>query len=275
MTSSAKTEPINGVSLNYTLDGPPNAPVITFAHALSLNLRSWDLQIAAFTDRYRVLCIDMRGHGGTDRNGGAFSIEDLADDVAGLLDHLSVAKTHFVGSSLGAMVGFAMAFNHPNKLASLMFMASQGALPDAGVTSARERIAAMRASDATAETTMAAQADATIERLMHNPADDGHAARVQLMRHILGDTTLFGQARAYEAILDMNYDNRLGEIHTPTLIVAGAQDSSTPPSRMQMYADGIAGARMEIIEAAGHFPNVDQPGAFNALLNNFINEVGG
>ena len=130
----------------------------------------------------------------------------------------------------------------------------------------------MRASDATAETTMASQADATIERLMHNPADDGHAARTQLMRDILGDTTLFGQARAYEAILDMNYDNRLAEIRTPTLIVAGAKDSSTPPSRMQMYADGIAGARMEIIEAAGHFPNIDQPGAFNAVLDGFIHE---
>ncbi|MBL4720980.1 MAG: alpha/beta fold hydrolase [Alphaproteobacteria bacterium] len=273
MTSANQTETINGVPLKFTLDGPPNAPTVTFAHALSLNLHSWDSQVAAFAENYQVLRVDMRGHGGSDPKGGAFSIEDLADDVAALLDHLGIQKTHFVGSSLGAMVGFALAFNHPKRLASLVFMASQGALPEAGSAAARERIATMRASDATPDTTMAAQADATIARLMHNPKDDGHGERTALMRDILGDTTLFGQARAYEAILNMNYDSRLSEIHTPTLIVAGAEDSSTPSSRMQMYADGIAGARMEIIKEAGHFPNIDQPNAFNALLNAFVREI--
>jgi 3-oxoadipate enol-lactonase len=273
MTSSGTTQIINGVPVHFTLDGPNDAPVITFAPALSLDLRSFDSQVPAFSDRYRVLRLDLRGHGFTDQGGEPFSMEDLADDVVGLLDHIGVEKTHFVGSSLGAMVGLALAFDHPDRLSSLIFMASQGALPPERLATARDNIAAMRASGATVDTTMADQADAMLERLLCDPDESAHPERNALLREILATTTLFGQARAYEAILDMDYDGRLGEVHTPTLVLAGAQDSSTTPERMQMYKDGIAGAKMELLDGAGHFPNVEQPDAFNAVLEEFLSGV--
>lgn len=271
MSSSNKTQTINGVPINFTLDGPTGAPLITFAHALSLNLRSFDNQIDAFKDQYQVLRLDLRGHGKTDRDGGSFSMEDLADDVVGLWDHIGVEKSHFVGSSLGAMVGLALAFDHADRLSSLTFMASQGALPPERIGVSRANIAAMRASDATAQTTMANEADALMDRLLFDHDESTNPARFTLLRQILGDTTLFGQARAYEAILAMNYDNRLDEIYTPTLVLAGAQDNSTTPERMQMYKDGITGAQMELLQDAGHFPNLEQPNAFNATLKTFLN----
>lgn len=271
MSSSNKTQTINGVPINFTLDGPTGAPLITFAHALSLNLRSFDNQIDAFKDQYQVLRLDLRGHGKTDRDGGSFSMEDLADDVVGLWDHIGVEKSHFVGSSLGAMVGLALAFDHADRLSSLTFMASQGALPPERIGASRANIAAMRASDATAQTTMANEADALMDRLLFDHDESTNPARFTLLRQILGDTTLFGQARAYEAILAMNYDNRLDEIYTPTLVLAGAQDNSTTPERMQMYKDGITGAQMELLQDAGHFPNLEQPNAFNATLKTFLN----
>jgi len=271
MSSSNKTQTINGVPINFTLDGPTGAPLITFAHALSLNLRSFDNQIDAFKDQYQVLRLDLRGHGKTDRDGGSFSMEDLADDVVGLWDHIGVEKSHFVGSSLGAMVGLAVALDHADRLSSLTFMASQGALPPERIGVSRANIAAMRASDATAQTTMANEADALMDRLLFDHDESTNPARFTLLRQILGDTTLFGQARAYEAILAMNYDNRLDEIYTPTLVLAGAQDNSTTPERMQMYKDGITGAQMELLQDAGHFPNLEQPNAFNATLKTFLN----
>ena len=271
MSSSNKTQTINGVPINFTLDGPTGAPLITFAHALSLNLRSFDNQIDAFKDQYQVLRLDLRGHGKTDRDGGSFSMEDLADDVVGLWDHIGVEKSHFVGSSLGAMVGLALAFDHADRLSSLTFMASQGALPPERIGASRANIAAMRASDATAQTTMANEADALMDRLLFDHDESTNPARFTLLRQILGDTTLFGQARAYEAILAMNYDNRLDEIYTPTLVLAGAQDNSTTPERMQMYKDGITGSQMELLQDAGHFPNLEQPNAFNATLKTFLN----
>jgi 3-oxoadipate enol-lactonase len=271
MSSSNKTQTINSVPINFTLDGTTGAPLITFAHALSLNLRSFDDQIDAFKDQYRVLRLDLRGHGKTDKDGGSFSMEDLADDVVGLWDHIGVEKSHFVGSSLGAMVGLALAFDHADRLSSLTFMASQGALPPERIVASRANIAAMRASDATAQTTMANEADALMDRLLFDHDESTNPSRFTLLRQILGDTTLFGQARAYEAILAMNYDNRLDEICTPTLVLAGAQDNSTTPERMQMYKDGITGAQMELLQDAGHFPNLEQPNAFNATLKTFLN----
>jgi 3-oxoadipate enol-lactonase len=213
----------------------------------------------------------LRGHGKTDKDGGSFSMEDLADDVVGLWDHIGVEKSHFVGSSLGAMVGLALALDHADRLSSLTFMASQGALPPERIGASRANIAAMRASDATSQTTMADEADALMDRLLFDHNESTNPARFTLLRQILGDTTLFGQARAYEAILAMNYDNRLDEICTPTLVLAGAQDNSTTPERMQMYKDGITGAQMELLQDAGHFPNLEQPNAFNATLKTFLN----
>ena len=83
---------INGVNQRFEIDGPDGAPVITFAHALSLDLRSWNPQAAYFRDRYRVLRYDLRGHSHIDEGGGPFSIEDMADDVVGLLDHLDISS---------------------------------------------------------------------------------------------------------------------------------------------------------------------------------------
>jgi 3-oxoadipate enol-lactonase len=270
MLSSGKMRIVNGVPIHYTLDGPDAAPVITFAHALSLDLRSFDPQVEAFREKYRVLRLDLRGHGRTDPDGGSFSMEDLADDVVGLLDSIGCKQTHFVGSSLGAMVGFALAFGHAERLSSLTFMASQGALPEEGITRARGNIAAMRASGADSRTTLGGETDAMLTRLVHEPDESAYPEQIALLRRIIGETTAFGQARAYEAIFGMNYDDRLAEIRIPTLVLAGAQDSSTPPARMQMYKDGIAGAKMEVLQEAGHFPNVEQPEAFNGTLRVFL-----
>ena len=220
-----------------------------------------------------MLRLDLRGHGKTDVNGAPFSIEDLANDIAALLDYLNVRQTHFVGSSLGAMAGFAMAFNHAQRLSSLTFMASQGALPPERIKTARGAIEAMRASDATSKTTLGIECEVMLERLLGDITEADNPKTFTLLREILHNTTLYGQARAYDAILDMNYDHRLAEIVVPTLILAGAQDASTPPERMKMYQDGISGAQMEILEGAGHFPNLEKPIAFNDALRRFLNKL--
>ena len=103
MKSSDEIRTINGVPLHFTLDGRDAAPMITFAHALFLDLRSFDPQVTAFRDTYRILRLDIRRHGRTDPDGAPFSQEDIADDVVGLLDCIGCGQTHFVGSSLGAM----------------------------------------------------------------------------------------------------------------------------------------------------------------------------
>ena len=113
-----------------------------------------------------------------------------------------------------------------------------------------------------------------LRRLRHNSDEAANPEQVALLRRIIGETTAFGQARAYEAIFGMNYDGGLGEIRTPTLVLAGAQDASIPPARIQIYKDGIAGAKMEVLQKTGYFPNVEQPDAFNKALRIFLDGLG-
>ena len=95
MTSQQETLNINGVDVHVTVDGPENETALTFAHALSLDLRSFGPQVEAFRDKYKVVRLDLRGHGKSDIGGGPFSMEDLAGDVAGVLDRLRIKRTQF------------------------------------------------------------------------------------------------------------------------------------------------------------------------------------
>jgi pimeloyl-ACP methyl ester carboxylesterase len=139
-----------------------------------------------------------------------FSKENLADDVVCLL---------------GAMVGFALSLGYAERLSSLMFMASQGALPTEGIARARGSIAEMRTSGNDNLITLAGQTDAMLRRLLHDPGEAANPERVGLLGCIIGETMAFGQTRAYEAIFGMNYDGWFGEIRTPTLVLASAEDS--------------------------------------------------
>src|SRR6185436_18375617 len=104
---------VNGIAVNYTLDGPATAPVVTLSHSLATDLSMWEPQMKALTARYRVLRYDTRGHGGTDAPAGAYSLGQLADDARALLQALGIAKTHWVGLSMGGMIGQTLALASP------------------------------------------------------------------------------------------------------------------------------------------------------------------
>jgi 3-oxoadipate enol-lactonase len=260
------TARIGGLTINYALDGPEGAPAVTFGHAQILDLRSWEPQVAAFQDRCRVLRLDFRGHGGSALSEAAHGIEDLAGDVVGLLDALAIERTHYVGSSLGGMVGFALALAHPQRLRSLSLVATQGDLPTASAERLRGLIAAARAEGET----MAPQADAMLARYVAEGWSKTHPADYARLREMAAETPVEGFARSSEAIIAMAFDHRLAEIRTPTLVIAGERDQPTPPERMRLYQDEIDGAEMTVIEGAGHFPNFDQPDRFNARLEEFL-----
>jgi len=92
---------VNGISTYYEIHGREGAPWLTFSHSLACSVRMWDGQIAAFKDRYRILVYDTRGHSGSAAPAGAYTLELLAEDLLELLKKLEIARTHFVGLSMG------------------------------------------------------------------------------------------------------------------------------------------------------------------------------
>ena len=117
----------NGISIHYTLNGPASAPVVTLSHSLATNLAMWEPQAAALAARYRVLRYDTRGHGGTDAPAGPYSLDQLADDAVALLRGLGIERTHFVGLSMGGMIGQVLALKQSEQCSG----ASSSATPPA------------------------------------------------------------------------------------------------------------------------------------------------
>ena len=116
---------INGVTLHYDLRGPQGAPPVVFSNSLGTTRQMWNAQVAAMAGRFRCLSYDTRGHGLSPVVTTPFSIADLADDLAGLIEHVfGKTPVHVVGLSLGGMTGMSLAIRRPDLVASLTPMAT-------------------------------------------------------------------------------------------------------------------------------------------------------
>ena len=93
----------NGIEINYEVEG--NGPWITLSHSLACNLHMWDDQMELLTIRFKVLRFDTRGHGQSTAPDGEYTLDQMADDVHGLFAHLGIKQTHWVGLSMGGMIG--------------------------------------------------------------------------------------------------------------------------------------------------------------------------
>lgn len=261
---------VNNVAIDYAIEGPDDAPVVTFAHGQGFDRSTWDAQVAAFRDRYRVLTLDLRGHGGSDLGPVAdLRMAHLAADVVGLLDALGIKRMHYVGKSLGGMVGFELALSHPKRLHSVAFVATQGTMPAGSRERMRGNVARFRADG----TTLGDNAQALLDRYVSPAWRDANPAAYAVLRAQVAAQPVEGYARSTEAILAMDYDGRLDAIQVPTMVIAGEVDAPTPPARMAIYRDRIAGARMAVIAGAAHLPNLERPDAFNAALAGFLDAL--
>jgi pimeloyl-ACP methyl ester carboxylesterase len=129
--------PVNGVAPFCDLTGPEGAPVIAFSNSIGTTLEMWDAQARAFSGRCRVLRYDTRGHGRSAVAEQPVTIDDLADDLAGLLDALGVERAHVVGLSLGGMIAQSLAARRPERVAGLVLMLHPRICPPVGRSARR------------------------------------------------------------------------------------------------------------------------------------------
>ncbi|MDG2114705.1 MAG: alpha/beta fold hydrolase [Actinomycetota bacterium] len=259
----------DGLEVVSEIEGPDGAPVVTLAHAQTLDRSSWDSLARSLTDRYRVLRVDLRGHGESAEPVADFTIEDLAADVVATLDAVDVGATHFAGSSLGGMVGYALAIDHPARLASVTFIATQGILPEESHATLRANAEALRASGEP----MSSLATKILARYMNLTFAGIDPEGYRRLADQIAGTSVEGYIRSSIAIMGMNFDDRLDRINSSTMVIAGELDRPTPPERMRLYLDHIAGAQMAVIPGAGHFPFADQPDEFNRTLRGFLDSL--
>ncbi len=130
----------NAIEINYELSGKKDAPVVVLSHALSSSLLMWNPQMDALNPHFQVLRYDMRGHGHSDVTPGPYTLELLGEDVIGLLDALNIDQVHFVGLSIGGMIGQGLALNHTPRLKSLVLCDTASIIPQEAQPIWQERI---------------------------------------------------------------------------------------------------------------------------------------
>lgn len=252
----------NGIDIEYRVDG--EGPWLTLSHSLACDHAMWEPQIAALSRRYRVLRYDTRGHGRTTATPAPYALEQLADDAAALLDALGVERTHWVGLSLGGMIGEVFALRHRQRLATLVLCDTTSRYPAEAAAVWDERIRGARASG------MAALAQPTLLRWFTEPFRASHPELMQSFADTISHTPVEGYAGCGKAIATIDLTARLRELRVPALVIVGEQDAGTPVAMAREIADAITDAQLVVLPSAAHLSNVEQAAAFNDALLRFL-----
>ena len=255
---------VNGIETSYEIHGKEGAPWLVFSHSLACNLHMWDGEIAAFKDRYRVLAYDTRGHGQSAAPQGAYTLEQLADDLHGLLKHLKIDQAHFCGLSMGGMIGQTFALKYPGIFQSLTLCDTTSRYPAAAQSMWQDRIKV-------AETQgLKPLVQGTIERWFTAPFREKEKAKVQAIASQIEKTPVAGYVGCCHAIPKIDVTARLKEIKVPALVICGADDPATPPALAREIHENLPGSKLVLIPQAAHLANIEQPEAFNRALAEFL-----
>ncbi len=244
--------------------GPEGAPWITFINSIASDLGMWRAQAEALSGRYRVLCYDVRGHGGSDAPPPPYSFDQLVGDLATLWDTLGIARSHVVGLSLGGMIAVGATLAMRERVASLTVANSMMEKSDAFVKSWNDRIALAR------ERGIEVVVGPTLARWLTPDFVARQPARAEAVRDMIRGTSLNGFIGAAEALKTLDYRRQLPRIAVPTQFIAGAEDIACPAAGVRTDAALVPGAEVVEIAGAAHISNIQQPEAFNRIIEAFI-----
>lgn len=265
--SNSGTVHANGIDIHYRTDGT-DGPWVVLAHALGVDHQLWDSIAQRLASRHRVLRYDARGHGKTSAPHGAYTLFQLADDVAGLLDALSIEQAHFVGLSMGGMVGQVLGVRHPHRLLSLTLCDTVSYTPVSAHAMWDERIGQVEAHG------MSGIVEPTIQRWLTTPFREAHPDIVERIRSLLRTTPPHGYVGTCLAIKALDTRSSLARIACPTLVVTGEQDTGAPVEAAREIASHIPDARLKVISDAAHLAPIEQEEAFLADLDEFFGHAG-
>jgi len=259
---------VRGIELAYEVSGA-GTPVVLL-HGFPFNRTLWREQVEALGERYRVVTLDLRGHGETTATRDAATMEEMAEDVAALLDELGVtARVVLGGLSMGGYVALAFARLFPERTRALV-LADTRAQADTDEARAAREETALRALDEGMHTI----ADAMLPKLLAPATLAARPEIVARVREMIMNTDSQGAASALRGMaVRRDQTNFLREINCPALIIVGSLDSITPTADAELMHREIRGSRLEIIEGAGHVSNIERPAEFNRALEKFLREL--
>jgi 3-oxoadipate enol-lactonase len=227
----------------------------------------WEQQMPVLVEGYRVLRYDSRGHGGTDAPAGPYTLDQLGDDVIAMLDTLDIERVHWVGLSMGGMVGQNLALRYPQRLLSVALCDTTSRIPEEAKAMWDERIAVAEKNG------MAPLCGETMERWFTPSFLEEHGPGLKSISDQFLGTPTSGYVGCCQAIRDLDYTDRLSAIDLPVQVIVGADDPSAPPAASRVIQQNISGASLTVIDNGSHLCNVEQPAAFNGALRGFLDKL--
>ena len=249
---------VGDIRIHYELSGQADRPVVMMSQSLSTRLEMWDAQLPALESEYSVLRYDTRGHGGSD------ALEQLAHDAVGLMDALGIEKVHWLGISMGGMIGQQLAIERSDRLHSLVLSSTAAVMGEEVQPIWEDRI------ERAQRRGMEALVTETLARWFTPAYLQSGAKPVDVIAEQIRTTPVNGFVGCSEAIRCLNTLDRLAGIGLPSLIIVGEDDPGTPVSASEAIHQRLAGSQLEIIPAARHLCNIEAAETFNELLLAFL-----
>lgn len=257
----------NDVLLHYQeIGAPEGSPTLVFINSLGTDFRIWRDVIVRFVGEASVLTYDKRGHGLSNVGDAPYSIEDHAQDLAALLDHVGKRDVVLVGLSVGGLIAQTLYKTRPDLVSALVLCdtAAKIGTPDVW----NERIADID------DNGMEALADGVMVRWFTKAFRQKYKFAVAGFRNMVARQPKQGYMGTCAAIRDADLTADAKVISVPTMCVVGVEDEVTTPEHVYELSSMIEGSRYEEIENAGHLPCIDQPEALTNLLKDFLKNLG-
>lgn len=243
----------DGCPLHVEVEGPEDAPALMLSNSLGTTLHMWEQQMPAFSAKYRVVRYDRRGHGKSGVTPGPYSIARFGKDAIAIMDALKLETVHWLGLSMGGMVGQWLGANAPDRIGKLILSNTTSHYADKAPWDARIKTIREKGLASLADAVMAIWFTERFRK--SNPAD------VDRLRSMLVATSPDGYIACCEAIRDMDLRDGLPLIKAETMVIAGEHDPSTNIGAGEYIRSRIPGASMIVLDAA-HISNVEQPQAY-------------
>jgi 3-oxoadipate enol-lactonase len=253
---------MNGISINFEIDGPEGAPWLVLSNSLLTNLSMWDDQVAALESSFRILRYDQRGHGGTQATEGSYSFDLLVADIIALLDMLGIKRAHFCGLSMGGMTALFLAQRHPQRFDRIVACDCGPASTPASAQQWKERI------EIAAKDGIGALVEPTINRWFPPDFVAAKPPVLDKVRQMIRSTPIAGFTGCAQALSDYDLRPGLGRIDRPTLLIVGTKDATL--AGIRQIKEAVPGSALVELEGAGHISNVEQPAAFTGAVRDFL-----
>ena len=260
---------VNELTVNYTDQGPEDAPTIIFIHGFPLNLSMWANQVEILKDNFRVITYDIRGHGESDAGNEAFSIELFVSDLIGLMDTLKIDKASLCGLSMGGYIALNAIENYPDRFEALV-LCDTNCMADSPEAKAKR----MKSVESIIKNGVNQYADGNVINLFAPESLMSKVEEVTAVKQMIINTSELALCSALLALSSRSETcSKLNEIHVPTLILVGEKDILSPVTNAKFMHENIKNSTLEIIENAGHLSNIENPEKFNQHLKLFFESV--